>query len=48
MTPREQELWDYPLLMLMQEAVYLFNEGRLRTSWYFLLLHAELEWEDEQ
>jgi hypothetical protein len=42
MTPREQELYDFPALMLLQESVQLFEEGHVRTSWYFLILWATI------
>lgn len=42
MTPREQELADFPALVLLQEAVALYAEGAVRTSWYFLLVWASI------
>jgi len=41
-TPREQELYDYPALILLQEARDLYNEGFERTSWYMLLVWARI------
>jgi len=42
MTSRELELADWPVLMLLQEAVDLYNEGATRTSFYFLILWARI------
>jgi hypothetical protein len=42
MTPREQELADFPFFLLLQEAVALYEEGAIRTSWYFLLVWASI------
>jgi hypothetical protein len=42
MTPREQELADFPAIVLLQEAVALYSEGAVRTSWYFLLVWASI------
>ena len=42
LTDREQELYDFPLMFLLQEAVDLQQMGMEKTSWYFLLLWASL------